>query len=36
MFLFFFTMAIMVVISMFTPKAGSEQLAGTDLFFTIP
>jgi SSS family solute:Na+ symporter len=31
-FLFFFTMAIMVVISMFTPKAGEQQLQGITYF----
>jgi SSS family solute:Na+ symporter len=36
LFLFLFTMAIMVVISMFTPKAGSEQLQGLTYFSQSP
>ena len=32
LFLFFFTMALMVVISMFTPKAGEAQLQGLTYF----
>ena len=32
LFLFFFTMAIMVIISMFTPKAGKTQLQGLTYF----
>ena len=35
-FLFFFTMAIMVVISMFTPKAGEQQLQGITYFSQSP
>ena len=35
-FLFFFTMAIMVVISMFTPKAGEHQLQGITYFSQSP
>jgi SSS family solute:Na+ symporter len=35
-FLFFFTMALMVVISMFTPKAGEEQLQGLTYFSQSP
>jgi SSS family solute:Na+ symporter len=30
--LFFFTMALMVVISLFTPKAGEQQLQGITYF----
>jgi SSS family solute:Na+ symporter len=36
LFLFLFTMTIMVVISMFTPKAGSEQLQGLTYFSQSP
>jgi SSS family solute:Na+ symporter len=32
LFLFFFTMALMVVISWFTPKAGEKQLQGLTYF----
>jgi len=35
-FLFFFTMALMVVISMFTPKAGEQQLQGLTYFSQTP
>jgi SSS family solute:Na+ symporter len=35
-FLFFFTMALMVVISMFTPKAGEQQLQGLTYFSQSP
>jgi solute:Na+ symporter, SSS family len=35
-FLFFFTMALMVVISMFTPKAGEKQLQGLTYFSQSP
>lgn len=35
-FLFFFTMAIMVVISMFTPRAGEQQLQGITYFSQSP
>ena len=35
-FLFFFTMALMVVISMFTPKAGEQQLQGITYFSQSP
>jgi SSS family solute:Na+ symporter len=34
--LFFFTMALMVVISMFTPKAGEQQLQGLTYFSQTP
>jgi SSS family solute:Na+ symporter len=36
LFLFFFTMAVMVLISMFTPKAGVEQLQGLTYFSQSP
>jgi len=36
LFLFFLTMAIMVVVSMFTPKAGTEQLQGLTYFSQSP
>ncbi len=36
LFLFFFTMAAMVVISMFTPKAGEQQLQGLTYFSQSP
>ncbi|MFN8206991.1 MAG: sodium:solute symporter [Bacteroidales bacterium] len=36
LFLFFFTMALMVVISMFTPKAGEEKLKGITYFSQSP
>ena len=36
LFLFFFTMAIMVFISMFTPKAGEQQLQGLTYFSQSP
>ena len=36
MFLLFFTMALMVVISMFTPKAGEEQIQGLTYFSQSP
>ncbi|MGD0341001.1 MAG: sodium:solute symporter [Bacteroidales bacterium] len=35
-FLFFFTMALMVVISLFTPKAGEQQLQGLTYFSQTP
>jgi SSS family solute:Na+ symporter len=35
-FLFFFTMALMVVISIFTPKAGKQQLQGITYFSQSP
>jgi SSS family solute:Na+ symporter len=35
-FLFFITMALMVVISMFTPKAGQQQLQGLTYFSQSP
>jgi solute:Na+ symporter, SSS family len=35
-FLFFFTMAVMVVISLFTPRAGEEQLQGLTYFSQSP
>jgi len=35
-FLFFFTMAIMVVISLFTPRAGEKQLQGLTYFSQSP
>jgi solute:Na+ symporter, SSS family len=35
-FLFFFTMALMVVISMFTPRAGEKQLQGITYFSQSP
>jgi len=35
-FLFFFTMLIMVVISRFTPKAGEQQLVGITYFSQTP
>ena len=35
-FLFFLTIAIMVVISMFTPKAGEQQLQGLTYFSQSP
>jgi solute:Na+ symporter, SSS family len=35
-FLFFFTMALMIVISMFTPRAGEEQLQGLTYFSQSP
>ncbi len=36
LFLFFFTMALMVVISFFTPKAGEEQIQGLTYFSQTP
>jgi SSS family solute:Na+ symporter len=36
LFLFFFTMALMVLISMFTPKAGEQQLQGLTYFSQSP
>jgi SSS family solute:Na+ symporter len=36
LFLFFFTMAVMVIISMFTPKAGETQLQGLTYFSQSP
>jgi SSS family solute:Na+ symporter len=36
LFLFFFTMALMVVISMFTPQAGEEKLKGITYFSQSP
>jgi len=36
LFLFFFTMAMMVVISMFTPKADEQQLQGLTYFSQSP
>jgi SSS family solute:Na+ symporter len=36
LFLFFFTMAIMVIISMFTPRAGEAQLQGLTYFSQSP
>ncbi len=36
LFLFFFTMALMVVISFFTPRAGEEQLQGITYFSQSP
>jgi len=36
LFLFFFTMALMVIISFFTPRAGEEQLQGITYFSQSP
>jgi SSS family solute:Na+ symporter len=36
LFLFFFTMAVMVVVSFFTPKAGEQQLQGITYFSQSP
>jgi len=35
-FIFIFTMALMVVISMFTPRAGEQQLQGITYFSQSP